>query len=511
MPPGSAYWHSPPRARSLGLLLSFAGGMGHVVAGQVLLAVMLVQWFVILHECGHETLFRTRRWHARGRTDCRGVFSLIPYHCWTRVHGRHHKWTGWQDLDPTTESLVPRPLGRAERAVVNACWRLWIPLFSVIYRVSNYWHLPRLLRMFPKPSDRRAMVRDALMLIALYGALAVLAGPAAMLRGCGLALAPQPGDRRPAASEPAHARAAARQPRRGGQTVPGDRAGTLHAFAAAAAWRPRSCCISTRTNCITCIRSCPATTCAAFRTRPRTRSAGGNGSAREADPRRRAALSRTGSTSGSTEHCDYARLLIRSRAACSCCWRSRSPAWRRRPGSRRRVSRAFALPLDGGLRVRGRRAVRRQQDVRGFVVMVPAAAAAFALLGAVVASPSLGLWDLSPSRYAALGALCRRSASWPASCRTRSSSGNSTSRPGARRAAASRPPCNLSADRLDSGIGMLVGGERRRAGAWQTWAVVLLVGPAIHWTFSVVMFRLGLKARPGMNASPPLVHLRRHG
>ena len=31
---------------------------------------------------------------------------------------------------------------------------------------------------------------------------------------------------------------------------------------------------------------------------------------------------------------------------------------------------------------------------------------------------------------------------------------------------------------------------------WRTVAVVLLVGPFIHWTFSVVMFRLGLKPRP---------------
>ena len=171
----------------LGLVLSFAGGWVPWLCGQALLAVMLVQWFVILHECGHETLFRTRRWHAAaGRVAA--AFSLIPYHAWTRVHGRHHKWTGWQDLDPTTESLVPRPLGRAERTLVNTCWRLWIPLFSIIYRVSNYWHLARLLRMFPKPSDRRALVRDVLTLVALYAVVTALVGPAAMLRACGLAL-----------------------------------------------------------------------------------------------------------------------------------------------------------------------------------------------------------------------------------------------------------------------------------------------------------------------------------
>jgi fatty acid desaturase len=171
-----------------GFLLSFAGGVVLWICGQVLLAVMLVQWFVILHECGHDTLFRTRRWHGiAGRVAA--AFSLIPYHCWTRVHGRHHKWTGWQDLDPTTESLAPRPRGRTERAIANVCWRLWIPIFSIVYRLTNYWNIVRLFRMFPKPADRWAMVRDTASLVALYGLVVFALGPAVACRGTGLALA----------------------------------------------------------------------------------------------------------------------------------------------------------------------------------------------------------------------------------------------------------------------------------------------------------------------------------
>jgi omega-6 fatty acid desaturase (delta-12 desaturase) len=171
---------------ALGFFLSFAGGLGAWMCGQLLLAVMLVQWFVILHESGHDTLFRTRRWHAAaGRVAA--AFSLIPYHCWVRVHGRHHKWTGWQDLDPTTEALVPRPRGRAERAIVNVCWRLWIPIFSIVYRATNYWNMPRLFRMFPQ-ADRLAIARDTALLVALYVAVIVALGPAAALRGVGLAM-----------------------------------------------------------------------------------------------------------------------------------------------------------------------------------------------------------------------------------------------------------------------------------------------------------------------------------
>ena len=170
-----------------GVWLSVLDGWLPWVAGQAVLAIMLVQWFVILHECGHDTLFRTRRYHLMaGRIAA--FFSIIPYHAWTRVHGRHHKWTGWQDLDPTTAPLVPRPLGRAERVIVNTCWRLWIPLFSILYRITNYWHVARLFRLFPKQSDRIAIIRDALVLLSLYALVIVWLGPGTVIRVAGLAL-----------------------------------------------------------------------------------------------------------------------------------------------------------------------------------------------------------------------------------------------------------------------------------------------------------------------------------
>jgi fatty acid desaturase len=69
------------------------------------------------------------------------------------------------------------------------CWRLWIPIFSIIYRATNYWNMPRLFRMFPKPADRLAIARDTALLLALYGFVVFALGPAVALRGIGLALA----------------------------------------------------------------------------------------------------------------------------------------------------------------------------------------------------------------------------------------------------------------------------------------------------------------------------------
>jgi fatty acid desaturase len=157
------------------------------LAGQLLLALALVQWFSILHECGHETLFRTRSLHLP-LGHLAAFFSLIPFYNWKRVHARHHKWTGWQDVDPTTSALVPRPLGRAERTLVNVCWKYWIPLFSVLYRLNNFWNWPRLRQLFAKARERRLLALNLLAMLGVYAAIAVLAGPALMLRMSGLAL-----------------------------------------------------------------------------------------------------------------------------------------------------------------------------------------------------------------------------------------------------------------------------------------------------------------------------------
>jgi acyl-lipid omega-6 desaturase (Delta-12 desaturase) len=170
----------------VGIALSLQPNWLVWLLGQVLLAVTMVQWFALLHECGHGTLFRSKALHApAGRVAA--FFSLIPYYCWKRVHGRHHKWTGWQDLDPTTAALVPRALGHAERILMNVCWRYWIPLFATLYRVNNYWHLPRLRSLFPKREDRRHIAISIISYLLVYVAVTIIVGPKTLLRVMGLA------------------------------------------------------------------------------------------------------------------------------------------------------------------------------------------------------------------------------------------------------------------------------------------------------------------------------------
>ena len=155
------------------------------LAGQVLLGVALVQWFALLHESGHDTLFRTR-WLHKVVGHVAGFFVGIPFESWKRVHALHHKWTGWQDIDPTTVALVPRPLGRGERVLVDVCWKTWIPLFSVLYRLGNFWAVTRLWRLFPRPTVRRRLVTNVACQLAVYAAVASLVGLGTVVRLVGL-------------------------------------------------------------------------------------------------------------------------------------------------------------------------------------------------------------------------------------------------------------------------------------------------------------------------------------
>jgi omega-6 fatty acid desaturase (delta-12 desaturase) len=172
-----------------GVTLSRAPELPVWLAGQAVLAVGLVQWFVLLHECGHRTLFASRRANdAVGAIA--GLLAQLPLVSWRLVHARHHLWTGWQDLDPTTQALVPRPLSRLEAAVVDVAWATGAPFVALTYRTGTFWRPGRLARMFPR-ARRRVVLGvglHALATASLAAGLVVTCGPTGALRLVGLAL-----------------------------------------------------------------------------------------------------------------------------------------------------------------------------------------------------------------------------------------------------------------------------------------------------------------------------------
>ncbi len=161
------------------------------------------------------------------------------------------------------------------------------------------------------------------------------------------------------------------------------------------------------------------------------------------------------------------------------------------------MSQNFAVPLDRGRTVGGRPIFGAHKTFRGFVVMVPAAALAFSIVARVAGAGDAqsGLWPLTSLQYALLGAwagLGFMAGELPNSFVKRQlgiAPGASARHPIAR-------VWQFAFDRLDSGIGMLLATNLLVPTPWQTWAIVLSIGPLLHWSFSVLLFRLRLKARP---------------
>jgi CDP-archaeol synthase len=160
------------------------------------------------------------------------------------------------------------------------------------------------------------------------------------------------------------------------------------------------------------------------------------------------------------------------------------------------LSRRFAQPIDAGATFRGRRVLGEHKTLRGFVVMVPAAAASFATLAAAIGDPArAGLWPLAPAGYAWLGACAGfgfMAGELPNSFVKRQLG----VRPGERPRRPAAAAVQFLFDRIDSGLGMLLAVSAIVATPGMTWLLVLLIGPSIHWAFSVLMFHLGLKTRP---------------
>ena len=168
-------------------------------------------------------------------------------------------------------------------------------------------------------------------------------------------------------------------------------------------------------------------------------------------------------------------------------------AWLRSPASRR-----LAIPIDGGAHFRGRRVFGENKTVRGFVVMVPAAALMFVALAAAARTlPELAAsrWPLSLGGYATLGA-------WAALGFMLGELPNSFVKrqldvaPGQAARGRAAALVGFVVDRLDSIVGMLTAVTIAVPPPWMTWLWVLLLGPTIHWSFSVLLYRLGVKARP---------------
>lgn len=126
-------------------------------AGLLCLSFFLTQSFILLHECAHLNFFRTIRLN-KFFGNLFGLVSLLPFTTWMHMHNQHHKWTGWRDLDPTTEKTVKPSDSRIVKTIVNICWFFFIPFFYLTYHLSNYWNLFKIKRFVSKNVYRTSVI-----------------------------------------------------------------------------------------------------------------------------------------------------------------------------------------------------------------------------------------------------------------------------------------------------------------------------------------------------------------
>ena len=78
-------------------------------------------------------------------------------------------------MDPTTEGTVAPSFGPLLVRIINIAWRIWFPLFTLGYRIGNYWSLGKLRRYLSKEKVKGIIVNQVI-LLALYVLAIVLWG-----------------------------------------------------------------------------------------------------------------------------------------------------------------------------------------------------------------------------------------------------------------------------------------------------------------------------------------------
>ena len=138
-------------------------------AGQLAGAVFFTQAFILLHEFGHGSFFVSRRANLIGGYLA-SLLVFIPFPNWRWLHDLHHRWTGFRDLDPTTEATFADRLSPLARRLVNICWRWSLPLFTFGYRIGIFWN-PTKLRRHLSPHRFRVCVAHAVVYSVFYAVI----------------------------------------------------------------------------------------------------------------------------------------------------------------------------------------------------------------------------------------------------------------------------------------------------------------------------------------------------
>jgi acyl-lipid omega-6 desaturase (Delta-12 desaturase) len=110
-------------------------------APSLLMVLFLVRAFGLMHECGHGSLFRSRRLNA-AVGFLLGVISGMPQYVWSQHHNYHHAHNGnWENYrGPYTTLSVDEfaALTRAQQRIYRGkCSVMTAPLVGFVYLIFN--------------------------------------------------------------------------------------------------------------------------------------------------------------------------------------------------------------------------------------------------------------------------------------------------------------------------------------------------------------------------------------
>lgn len=131
----------------LSMGLSYSGFFALLVIGQILLGISILQWFVLLHDFGHNHFFKSDLVNSFWGYIA-SLFCLVPFSPWKSIHAKHHTWTGWQDKDPTMEATLQIRQKKKIWPITRLAWKLWIPAITLTFSFKNFWNILKLFRLF---------------------------------------------------------------------------------------------------------------------------------------------------------------------------------------------------------------------------------------------------------------------------------------------------------------------------------------------------------------------------
>lgn len=153
--------------------------------GQLFFALNMLQWFFVLHDLAHQSLFRNSTVNAI-LGHIASIFCILPYYPWLHIHNAHHKWTGWKEFDPTIPDINVDQLTTFQKALIDFCWKYWIPIFAVNYTTQTFFNVKKLMKLFPKTEKKVKNIFSIIWIIVVFIGLISIMGPFIFVKLLGL-------------------------------------------------------------------------------------------------------------------------------------------------------------------------------------------------------------------------------------------------------------------------------------------------------------------------------------